>query len=130
MLEELISRFYEDSAKSIGRELSEELERFSRESKDRINELTRVMQMSVIEMTLEYLEGIPFKETYKRIKDTINDDSMNTMSKALSIEKSLSNLYEVIAEKIDFMSMDAGDLLRRYALESKDRVDKLIEKHK
>jgi len=125
VLEEKIRDFYEKSLEKLSGKAKKLFEEYAKETNEWIDKINWTRQMSVLEMTLEYITGVPLEETINDIEKIISDESKKLIEKAIEIEKKVSKIYDVSADKIYFMSMDASFLLSEMAKKSRERIEKL-----
>ena len=124
-LEKRVKALYEKLSEESSGTLAEIFREFAVKSEDRINRVNWTRQMTVLEMTLEYITGIPLKRAIEEVDEIIRSKS-GPIQKAIKVEEILSKIYKISSDKIGFMSMDASLLLDEMARESSERIKRLI----
>jgi hypothetical protein len=125
-LESMMAEFYRSSAEKIEstgpKSLFLEYEAASRR---RIDSLDKVRRGTIIEMALETIAGLELDEVKLRIGRTIESKGEGDRDKAAVLEGIMQSVYSKTSERLQYVSAEAGELLRRFQLESLRRRERL-----
>jgi hypothetical protein len=117
----------EETAQANLKSLFHSFSEKNREHKDRME---RARRETVIEMALEPLTGLKLNEHLAQIDAIVNRDNMNSVEKAIALERIMQKIYNQASLKVMNRSADTGDLLSRLCQESMDRESMLESIHK
>jgi hypothetical protein len=124
--ESKLKQLYETLAKKIDQpELKSLLSDYDRNSSRRMEMIRRTRVESVVEFMLEPITGLKLSEPIAAIKSAIENESLSSLEKAISVERIISELYGRASPKIMPTSADAGELLARLSRESMERIHEL-----
>jgi hypothetical protein len=98
---------------------------YDRNSSRRMEMMRRARVESIVEFMLEPITGLKLSEPIAAIKTAIENQSLSSLEKAVTVERIISDLYSRASAKIMPTSADAGELLARLSRESMERVHEL-----
>jgi hypothetical protein len=117
---------YETLAKEIDEpKLRFLLSDYNRNSSRRMEMMRRARVESIVEFMLEPITGLKLSEPIAAIKTAIENQSLSSLEKAVTVERIISDLYSRASAKIMPTSAAAGELLARLSRESMERVHEL-----
>jgi hypothetical protein len=124
--ESKLKQLYETLAKEADEpKLRSLLSDYDRDSSRRMEMMRRARVESVVEFMLEPITGLMLSEPIAAIKTAIENQSLSSLEKAVTVERIISDLYRRASAKIMPTSADAGELLARLSRESMERVHEL-----
>jgi hypothetical protein len=98
---------------------------YTRKDSIRMEMMRRTRVESVVEIMLEPITSLKLTEPIAAIKTAIENQSLGTLEKVVTVEKAISEIYSNASPKIMPASADAGELLARLSRESAERVHEL-----
>ena len=121
-----MKEFYERTDKEISQEETRaHFKQCARNSSRRIDLMQKARVERVMEMTLEPITDLNLTDLITRFTDILQDRNIRPLEKAVSLEKTISELYARTYPRIMQTSPDTGELLIELSHESLERQKEL-----
>jgi len=118
--------FYEATAKKTKQtKLKSLLNSYSERNREHRDKMEKAQRETVIEMALEPIMGLRLNERLAQIDTTIKDEKMDSVEKAIMLEKMMQKLYAEASSKVMNISAELSELLRQLSQESVNREAEL-----
>jgi len=118
--------FYEATAKKTEQtKLKSLLNSYSERNREHRDKMEKAQRETVIEMALEPIMGLRLNERLAQIDTTIKDEKMDSVEKAIMLEKIMQKLYAEASSKVMNISAELSELLRQLSQESANRETEL-----
>ncbi len=95
-------------------EVSEKLLIFLDSTEKRVSDIQWVKDFVVVEMTLEPITGLEIDSTLDNIRRIVEDNNLPLDNKLKEIIIIMARLYEEVAEKLRYISIEASDLFSQF----------------
>jgi len=120
--ENKLKEFYEAAAQKTDQtKLKSLFHTFSEQNLEHKGKMEKARRETLVEMALEPITGLRLNDCVAQIDAIIKNDNMNSVEKAVILEKVMQKLYSEASSKVMNASADTGELLSRLFQESVDR---------
>lgn len=125
-IEGKLRQLYEAMTKEIDEpKLKSLVSDYDRICMNRMDRMRKVRTESVVEFMLEPITDLRLADPVAKISAAIQNMSLGKLEKAITLERTISELYAVASPRIMQTSADAGELLATLSRESAERLHEL-----
>ena len=98
---------------------------YAKKSLGRMEKMRKTRVETVVEMTLEPITGLNLDELLEEFNSTAESRRLTDFQKAMTLERTISELYARASPKIMQISAETSELLTALSRESADRCNEL-----